>query len=248
MHRLLFASPKLRRIPFDDERLALAIATRDRSYKLLLWISDAIDKGLIHSSRAARHSGGPDAAGDWLRTYFEYIPEELRPPKESIGEFGAFFSTYLTSSFDVVEKPGTKGVGPAELSGCRCEICLRIINAPHLQAKKLDARDKQRANFLMTECLTQLARENGLAIQEQLATQLVTDQATRRFAAYVAYGDWLIRRLAGESDGPAVLALWRIIAWDPRGGMRRAFSLHLDDFRIAEALLLDEIRRKHVTG
>ena len=49
---------------FDYQRLAIAIATRDRSYKLLTWISDAIDKGLILPSRAAHHSGGPKAAID----------------------------------------------------------------------------------------------------------------------------------------------------------------------------------------
>src|SRR5262245_40590860 len=127
-----------------------------------MWISDAIDKGLIQPSRAAHHSGGPDAATEWLRLNYVHIPKELSPPKEAINEFAAFFSTYLTSSFDVIEKPGTKGEGPTPPLGCRCELCVRIINAPHLQAKKLYKRDKRRADFLMTECLTQLARENGL--------------------------------------------------------------------------------------
>lgn len=120
---------------FDDKRLATAIATRDRSYKLLLWIGNAIDKGLI-----------------------------------------------------------------------------------------------------------QFAGENGLDLDEQLAARIVSNQETRRPAAYLAYGDWLIRRLAGESDGPAILALWRIIAWDPRGGMRRGFELQLIDFKVAEETLVSAIR------
>jgi hypothetical protein len=206
-----------------------------------MWISDAIDKDLIQPSRAAHHSGGPDAATEWLRSNYYNIPQDLRPPQSMIDEFTAFFSTYLTSSFDVVEKPGTKAEGPMPRFGCRCDICMRIINAPHLQAKKLYARDKRRADFLMTECLTQLAHENGLDIDERLAIQLVTDQTTRRSAAYLAYGHWLVQRLAGQADGPAILALWRLIAWDTRGGMRRNFTLQLNDFRKAEDQLLAAI-------
>ena len=226
---------------FDYKRLAKAIATRNRSYKLLLWISDAIDKGLIQPSRAANHSGGPDAAIEWLRSNYYHIPEQLRPAENDIDEFAAFFSTYLTSSFDVVEKPGTKGEGPTP-SGCRCDLCMRIVNAPHLKAKKLYARDKRRADFLMAECVAELAKNNQLEIDNPLATRLVTNEGTRQYAAYVTYGQWLVRRLDGESDGPAILVLWRLIAWDPRGGMRRGFTLEIDDFKVAEEKLLAAIR------
>ena len=94
----------------------------------------------------------------------------------------------------------------------------------------------------MVERLLHLAHENGMEITEPFAVQLVNDQSTRRSAAYVAYGYWLIQRLVGESDGPAILALWRLIAWDPRGGMRPGFSLELDDFKLAEDQLLEAIK------
>lgn len=94
----------------------------------------------------------------------------------------------------------------------------------------------------MIECQPHLARENGVEINERQAMQFVTDQSTRRSAAYITYAHWLILRLAGESDGPAILALWRLIAWDPRGGMRRDFTLELDDFKLAEVQLLAAIK------
>ena len=222
---------------FDYQRLAKAIETRERCYRLLMWISDAIDDGLIQP-RSSRHgSGGADAAVDWLRYHFELIPEEVRPDENDIAEFGAFFSTFLTSSFDIVEKPGTRGEGPSWF-GCQCELCLRIVNAPHLQTKKLYARDKRRANFLMSECLLDFAKEHGLLLTEERSREIVANESTRRSTAYLAYGHWLIRRLAGDSDGPAVLALWRLIAWDPRGGMRRGFTLQLSDFKTARRKLV----------
>jgi hypothetical protein len=222
--------------------LAKAISTRELSYRLLLWISDAIGNGEIFPTRVAHHSSGPAAATEWLRSNYCYIPPELRPPERDLVEFAAFFSTYLTSSFDVVEKPGTKGEGPTPRFGCRCELCMRIVNAPHLQAKKLYSADKLRADELMVECVRQLATDNSLTIDEQVAMQLVKDEKTRRAAAFVTYAHWLILRLAGQSDGPAVLALWRLIAWNPQGGMRRGFTLRLEDFPSAERTLLAAIR------
>ncbi|MDX1961925.1 MAG: hypothetical protein SFX18_02150 [Pirellulales bacterium] len=206
-----------------------------------MWISDAIDKGLIQPSRVAHHSGGPEAATEWLRSNYHHLPNHLRPQEEELDEFGAFFSTYLLSSFDIVEKPGTKGIGPTPVL-CRCELCMRIVNASHLHPKKLYARDKRRADYLMSECIAELASENGLKIDEEMTTRLVTDEKTRRNCAYLAYGHWLIKRLSGESDGPAILALWRLIAWDSRGGMRSGFTLQLNDFHMAETELISTIK------
>lgn len=223
-----------RRIPdFNHIQLAKAIATRDRSYRLLLWISDAIDQGYIQPSRAAHHSGEPHAATEWLRKNYHRIPEECRPQENDIDEFAAFFSTYLTSSFDVIENPGTKGEGPTA-GYCQCEICRRIVNAPHLRAKKLSARDKRRADVLIRQSLTELAAQNDLDLADGQAEKILTNPDTKRQAAYIAYGHWLVRRLSGDSDGPAILALWRLIAWDPRGGIRRGFKLKLEDFILAE--------------
>jgi hypothetical protein len=230
---------------FDYQRLAKAIATREATYKLLMWISDAIDSGKILPTRAAQHSGGTLAATHWLRSCYYHIPEALRPLPTDIDEFAAFFSTYLLSSFDVVLKPGTKGVGRS-MGGCHCEICLRIVNAPHLRAKKLYAVDKRRANVLMCDRIVALARENVRNVDnasiDRFADDLVANVKTRRHAAYLTYGYWLIQRLDGNSDGASILALWRIIAWDPRGGMRRNFHLKLDDFQFAEQVLLSELR------
>ena len=207
-----------------------------------MWVSDAIDSDLIQPSRARSHSGGPEAALEWLRYNAHGIPTDLLPPEAELPEFAAFFSTFLTSSFDVIEEPGTRGEA-APRGSCRCDLCVRIVNAPHLQSKKLYLRDKRRAIFLMAESIAELGRENGVLVEESLAQKLATNRAIQREAAYVSYGRWLIRRLSGESDGPAILALWRLIAWDPRGGMRRDFTLELNDFKHADKTILSEIER-----
>jgi hypothetical protein len=224
------------RPPLNIQRLELALSIRDRSYRLLLWFSKAIDSGAITLAAATHHGGGPEPAKYWLHNFAFVIPAEFQPAASELDEFAAFFSTYLTSSFHIVAKPGTRGVGP--FGERACDVCIRIINASHLQAKKLDAHDKQRANFLMIESLLALAQEHGISLDPQQAELIVHNQPTRRDCAYLSYGDWLIRRLKGESDGPAVLALWRLIAWDPRGGQIRGFKLRIADFMRAERQLL----------
>ena len=81
-----------------------------------------------------------------------------------------------------------------------------------------------------------------MRISDKLITRLLASEESRRWAAFITYGDWLIKRLSGDSDGPAILALWRIIAWDPRGGVRRGFRLELDGFRNAERNLQEAIK------
>jgi hypothetical protein len=222
--------------PLNIQRLKLALSIRDRSYNLLLWLSEAIDEGLVPLAAAVHHASAPEAAEFWLRHFELLIPVDLQPAASERREFAAFLSTYLTSSFDLVARPGKRGAG--RITSCACDVCARIINAPHLQAKKLAAHDKQRANFLMTESLLALALEHGISLHAQQAEQMVQDPLSRRACGYLSYGDWLIRRLKGESDGPAVLALWRLIAWDPRGGQIRGFKLRIADFMQAERQLL----------
>jgi len=93
------------------------------------------------------------------------------------------------------------------------------------------------------ERLIEFARERDLEIDEPFAAALVSNNGTRRHAAYIAYGHCLIQRLRGETEGAAVLALWRLIAWDARGGTRKGFALMVDDFKVAEAELIHAIRK-----
>lgn len=201
-----------------------------------MWLSEALCNDIIQPSQVARHSGGPEAATQWLQTNYDQIPEQLRPLKEDVVEFGAFFSTYLTSTFEVVELPGTRGQGRRN-KFCQCELCLRILDAHNLRTRKVYARHKRQANVLMAECIEGFAQLHRVKMDDEQIWCLVTDRKTRRDCAYLAYGEWLIKRLSGESDGASILALWRLIAWDPQGGMRRGFTLRIEDFQSAESRL-----------
>ena len=58
--------------------------------------------------------------------------------------------------------------------------------------------------------------------------------------ALLAYGQQLIERTQGRSVGPAVLALWREIAWTTTAP-RKNFVLHAEDIVRAEESLAGAI-------
>jgi hypothetical protein len=218
------------------ERLLLAIDIHSRSYKLLRWIGAAIEKGQVPVERAEQHSDSPDAAFEWVRKNYQVLPSELKPDEVHLREFASFFWTYLTSSFDVIASPG-KLLQPGDW-GCSCPMCARITHASHLQPKKLTKADKRRAVELMLDRIAALAEEECLAVTPERCSRIAGDPETRRFAAYSTYGYWLINRLSGYTEGPAVLALWREIAWNEKGSPIQGFSLRYEDFASAELSLL----------
>ncbi len=223
----------------SPDRLTLAIDIHSRSYKLLRWVADAIGKGFIPVTRAHQYANSRDAALDWIEQHYWNFPAELRPDRLYLREFASFFATYVTSSFDVIERPGTRKVSSC---GCYCPLCVQIVNAPFLQPKKLTKRDRERAIELMADRVTALAREEGIAADTQHVAAVVRGVQTRRQAAYSAYGHWLIERLDGHSAGRAVLSLWREIAWNSTGAPIAGFTLRYQDFIDAEDALLNALQ------
>jgi hypothetical protein len=55
--------------------------------------------------------------------------------------------------------------------------------------------------------------------------------------ATLAYGQQLVERTRGRSEGPAVLALWREIAWEKTGAPKKDFQLEAEDILRAEQSL-----------
>jgi len=221
------------------DRLVLAIEIHSQSYQLLRWVAEAVRKGFIPATRAHDYANTGDAAFDWMQEHYLNLPQAMRPDRRHLREFANFFGTYITSSFDIVEQPGMRRESRC---GCYCPLCAHLVNAPHLRAKKLRRRDRERADRLMVDRVTAFAREEAIEATDQAIDAVVRSDETRRSAAYSTYGHWLIRRLAGDTDGTAVLALWRQIAWERTGSPIKKFRLRYEDFRDAELALAEALR------
>jgi hypothetical protein len=221
------------------DRLALALEVHAQSYQLLRWVAEAVRKGFIPATRAHQYADTGAAAFAWMHEHFANLPLGMRPDRRHLREFANFFGTYVTSSFDIVEQPGTR---LDSRCGCYCPLCARLVNAPHLRPKKLGPKDKARAGQLMVDRVAGLAREEGIGATDAAVAAVVSGDETRRSAAYSAYGYWLIRRLDGHTDGPAVLGLWREVAWKRTGSAIQGFRLRHEYIVAAEEAIADALR------
>jgi hypothetical protein len=151
----------------------------------------------------------------------------------------ALFASYLTTSFDVLDDPGARLVSNC---GCFCDICAHLVRAPSLRPKKLTSGDKAHAQRMKITTLTALAAQNGRALSKEDAKKLLEDPALSELAAFVAYGELLLARMKGDPGDPAILALWRELAWTRAGSPKRDFELDAASILNAERALLDLLR------
>ncbi len=232
------------------DQLQLALDIHARSYKLLRWLAGAINAGEIPIPRVTspRHAEDvTEATLDWIRPLHPALPSDMRPDPDKLEEFAAFFGTYLTSSFDLANDPGTVLRNPSDGS-CFCPICARIVSGSHLKTKKLYAAEKHRAYLLMIHRLCDLANEHELTLSQSAAEALIEDSEHRMAAAYSTYGYWLIQRMKGLTDGASILALWREFAWTRQGSPRKEFTLKYDDIAESETKLVASIRELDTHG
>lgn len=229
------------------DRLKLAISIHSKCYKLLQWVSDAIKRGFIPLTRAHEYASMEDASYSWFVDHYDNLPFDLRPERQHLREFSNYFSTYLTTSFDLIEKPGKRLISGC---GCYCSLCSYLTQAPHLKAKKVLKKDKNRAVLLMEHRLQALAREAEVVLESSTISSILEGTITpvnpidvppanyRKLAAYSTYGYWLLQRMDGYSDGVSLLALWREVAYEPSGSPIQNFKLKYENFVHAEAWLI----------
>ena len=223
----------------DREELLQAVDLHQRSYNLLLWLSTAISRGFVQFDRAHDYMDEAEAAADWIEGHFLNLPPNCRPEQhEQLKPFAQFFSTYLITSFDLVKQPGQQ---LATDCGCYCSICTYLMTAPHLKTKKLFRRDRERAKKLKIMAVQQLSREHDAYLDQEQAEKLVASETNATDVATVAYGQQLVERARGRSEGPAVLVLWREIAWKKTGSPKKDFKLEVEDILRAEQSLAKAI-------
>ena len=84
--------------------------------------------------------------------------------------------------------------------------------------------------------LQQLAFECDTRLDQKQAEELIDSPDSAMEASMIAYGQQLVARSRGISEGPAVLALWREIAWD-KTAPKKNFQLEADNILTAQESL-----------
>ena len=229
----------------DDMKLGAAVEISNRAYRLLLWLNSAMESGFISLEHGGRYVSDPEAAQAWLVRHFADLPREARPTERAgpeLRRFANYFATYLTSSFDLHEVPGTRfDPGPG---GYCCPRCGRFVAKSHLQPKKLRRRDKEQAQVLKRSLVEALAGEEGFNVSNEAIARLLERSEQSRNAALASYGVELLRRIDGRTSGSATLALWREFAWSPKGSPIKGFKLEARAIKQAKGQLVDALRQE----
>ena len=220
-----------------------AINLHRQSYNLLRWLTTAVSKDVVRFDRAHHYLDDAEAAKELIERHYLSLPLDCRPETEDLALFAKFFATYLTTSFDLVKLPAPRLYSKC---GCPCPMCSYLVQASHLQPKKVYRRDKARARKLKIEALQRLAFNCETRLEQQQAEELVDSPDSAMEASLMAYGQQLVARTSGISEGPAVLVLWREIAWD-RTAPKKNFRLEADHILNAQESLAKRIRGLPIT-
>lgn len=222
------------------DQIESAVEIQQKSYKLLLWLADAIDRGFITFTRAHDYSSAADTAYDWIKEHYFNLPQSSRPQKGRLREFSNYFGSYVTTSFDLIDHPGKRLESQC---GCFCPFCAHLVNASHLRPKKPKKHDKDMARERRISRLVALADEEGIPIPRDIAAAIATSPGFVRSAAYSAYGLSLLERIHGSEGGLYALVLWREIAWKPEGSPIKGFTLEASDIFDSESQLISEVKK-----
>jgi hypothetical protein len=225
------------------EEVTLAVELQRKSYGLLRWITDAVGKGELTFSTAHDYATASESFREWLTTYTRQVPGKWRPrmsePRE-VTFFANLFTSYLLTSFELVEAPGLRKTSEY---GCSCELCSRLV-ASHLRVRTIGKAEKSRARELKLDCLKRLAGECARPLTDSLALTLIDGESTAEACSLATYGESLVARALGATGEPALLALWREFAWMSSGSPRRDFELTPELILESEALLVEELKSR----
>jgi len=221
--------------------LTRLIDMQHRSYLLLKWMAKAVSEGFVNVEAAHNHATLPEAAEAWILRHYLNIPGDTRPVREDLPAFAAFFSTYLTNSFDLITEPGKQLYSPG--GHCFCPWCSWLIDAPNLKPKKLTATDKRIAQRMRISALLALASEHHISARKDQIEASLHDRQVFEDASLLAYAYDLPQRERGIANGAGVLALWRGFAWNESGSPKQKFQLKPELIIGAETRLVTLLQR-----
>lgn len=217
----------------DPAPLERALDIHRRAYRLLRWLEQAIDRGFISVAAAHDYTSFAETARLWLERHYHDIPTEARPAQAQLIEFANYFASFAQTSFDLIEQPGQRRYSPA--AHCFCPWCSWLVDVPRLQPKRLTKQHKREARRLLARYLAERAFELDRLLEEAEIEALLDDPTVREPVAICVYARELQARMAGSKPGPAVLAVWRMFAWEPTGSPKQGFELSFELITTAHA-------------
>src|SRR5437762_728118 len=107
---------------FDADEVEAVLELHRRTYRLILWVGKAIERGFIPFDRAHEYSTDIESAEAWLDQHYLDLPMDARPAErseEGLRPYANFLISYLQASFELDSYPSYRSVGRY---GCYCSF------------------------------------------------------------------------------------------------------------------------------
>ena len=224
---------------FSNDQIEEILGLHEKSYTLLKWVNNSLGQAFLKFDVMHQAMTASDAANEWMKRHYDNIPLATRPTKSKINAFANLFASYLTTSFDIIEKPGKQLKSDC---GCFCSFCSYLSTADHLKVRKPSKNAHKDAKELKRVYLTTLSEELELPLIIREIDQLVDDKDISRAISLTTYFNELMRRTQFVSQGEGVLVLWREIAWEGTAP-KKGFKLRVTDILDAENKIINKMKQ-----
>lgn len=125
----------------DALELKTAVELHQRAHGFLQWLEHPVRKGMIRLETVNDSMSTAEAARQWVDGNYFDLPTKLRPrylEDPELEYFSNLLASYLTVSFNLVEKPKSRLASDRD-----CEFYSCMISLSHIQPKKLRRGDKE---------------------------------------------------------------------------------------------------------
>ncbi|MDF1664350.1 MAG: hypothetical protein P1V97_21475 [Planctomycetota bacterium] len=172
-----------------------------------------------------------ETAEAWLSAQLHAIPRQFQPTPQSFKEFARLFAALFETSYEL---------GPSlQKVGC-CEFCEYLSSIPKLKLRKVTKHTKKQSQRLIEDSLIDLHSSLGLGYPEMaIVDSLLANPNSRRTVHIYTYGLGLLNRARTGRGNPALLVIWRHLAWSD-GRLIKDFKLRADDIIGAEKWLKEQ--------
>jgi hypothetical protein len=158
---------------FTHDQIVEIIDLSEKSYALLKWVGSSLKRGFLKFDVVHEAVQISEATKDWLIRHNDQIPKNYRPNRSKVDAFANFFSTYLMTSFELIEKP----TNILKTDGkCFCWCCSYLAAGDNLKLRKITKNARKDAQELKRIYLTKLCDEIEAPLISSEINQILEDK------------------------------------------------------------------------
>lgn len=196
-----------------------------------MWVRDGLDANKLDFTATHEALSAFEAARDWISRNLGHLPNDMRPSKVDLDAFSHLFSSFLVTSFELIESPQLQ---KRSYCSCFCNFCTYLGAGDRLKTRKVKQAARKQAGAMKRAYLQFLAHELGLSDISRALDRALENANLRLDLSKATYATELLRRSQCTSQGQGSLVLWREFAWKDSGSPLKNFSLSVDDLIGAE--------------